>query len=74
MKVCRGVTSSEKAQVVCAYKTAWRLLKKLKIDLPWDQHLKLLRIYMKDWDKCLYSVNYISDKRWLARSQAGSVG
>lgn len=37
MKVCRGVTSSEKAQVVCAYKTAWRLLKKLKIDLPYDR-------------------------------------
>ena len=26
------------------------------------------------WDNCLYSVNYILNKRWLASSQAGSIG
>lgn len=36
MKVCGRVASSEKAQMMYGYKSAWRLLKKLKIDLLYD--------------------------------------
>jgi hypothetical protein len=32
------------------WKTIWRLLKKLNIDLPYDPAIPLLRIYPKGWD------------------------
>jgi hypothetical protein len=32
------------------WKTVWRLLKKLNIDLPYDSGIPLLRIYPKEWD------------------------
>ena len=39
------------------WSTAWRFLKKLKIELPYDREILLLRIYLKKWtliqkDKC----------------------
>jgi hypothetical protein len=32
------------------WKTIWRLLKKLNIDLPYDPAIPLLRIYLKECD------------------------
>jgi hypothetical protein len=36
------------------WKTLWRLLKKLNIDLPYDPALPLLGIYLKDYDSVHY--------------------
>jgi hypothetical protein len=32
------------------WKTIWRLLKKLNVDLPYDPTIPLLGIYPKEWD------------------------
>jgi hypothetical protein len=32
------------------WKTVWRLLKKLKIDLPYDPAIPLLGIYLKEYE------------------------
>jgi hypothetical protein len=32
------------------WKTIWRLLKNLNIDLPYDSAIPLLEIYPKEWD------------------------
>jgi hypothetical protein len=34
------------------WKTIWRLLKNLNIDLPYDPAILLLRIYPKEYDSC----------------------
>ena len=36
-------------------KTVWRLLKKLKLDLPYDPAIALLGIYPKDTDAVSYT-------------------
>jgi hypothetical protein len=36
------------------WKTIWRLLKKLNIDLPYDPAIPLLGIYMKECDSGYY--------------------
>jgi hypothetical protein len=42
------------------WKTVWRLLKKLKIDLPYDPAIPLLGIYLKecksDWNKGTFTL------------------
>jgi hypothetical protein len=36
------------------WKTIWRLLKNLNIDLPYDSAIPLLGIYRKEWDSGYY--------------------
>jgi hypothetical protein len=36
------------------WKTIWRLLKKLNIDLPYDPVIPLLGIYLKEYDSGYY--------------------
>jgi hypothetical protein len=36
------------------WKTIWRLLKKLNIDLPYDPTIALLGIYLKEYDSGYY--------------------
>jgi hypothetical protein len=40
------------------WKTVWRLLKKLNIDLPYDPAIPLLRIYPKECDSSYYKSTY----------------
>jgi hypothetical protein len=39
------------------WKTIWRLLKKLNIDLPYDPAIPLLGIYLKECDSGFYKDN-----------------
>jgi hypothetical protein len=39
------------------WKTIWRLLKKLNIELPYDPAIPLLRIYPKEFDSNYYKCN-----------------
>jgi hypothetical protein len=36
------------------WKTIWRRLKKLNVDLPYDPAMPLLGIYLKEWDSSCY--------------------
>ena len=42
--------------------------------VSWHGTLHVIHFSNLVWDNGLYSVNYILNKRWLASSQAGSIG
>jgi hypothetical protein len=53
-------------------KTVWRLLKKLKLDLPYDPAIPLLRIYLKECESaykgtCTPSMIYNSQTMEIAK-------